>query len=112
MVACTATGVEYLTLHGNQIVKQIIEIVKLRIDECEDGSVSQRFCLAILQKMSIQDSVTTQMFESNLAQWVISLLERSLKKQDIHTFCLDFGSALMANIFHNYAVLDRLEKSP
>jgi len=52
------------------------------------------------------------MFESNLTQWVISLLERSLKKQDIHAFCLDFGSALMANILHNYAVLDRLEKSP
>lgn len=52
------------------------------------------------------------MFDSNFALWVIGLLERSLKKTDIHTFCLDFGSALLANILHNYSVLDKLDKNP
>lgn len=51
---------------------------------------------------------------------MIGLLERgaqALRKDgknfgpEIHTFCLDFGSALLANIFHNYAVLEKLEKS-
>ncbi len=48
VVACTPAGVEYLTLHGTAVVKQVVEIIKLKLDECEDGSVTQRFCLAIL----------------------------------------------------------------
>ena len=52
------------------------------------------------------------MFEINCAQWTLGLLERSLKNKEIHSFCLDFGSALLANLFHNYSVLDKLEKTP
>lgn len=82
-------------------MKQIIEIIKLKTDECEDGTVAQRFCLAILQKMSIKDAVTLLLFDSNFAQWILALLDRS-RKSEIHSFCLDFASALLANIFHNY----------
>lgn len=67
VVACTPAGVEYLTLHGTAVVKQVVEIIKLKLDECEDGSVTQRFCLAILQKMSIKDKVTTLLFDSNFS---------------------------------------------
>jgi hypothetical protein len=67
VVACTPAGVDYLTLHGTAVVKQVVEIIKLKLDECEDGSVTQRFCLAILQKMSIKDKVTQLLFESNFS---------------------------------------------
>lgn len=40
VVACTPAGVEYLTLHGTAVVKQVVEIIKLKLDECEDGSVT------------------------------------------------------------------------
>lgn len=88
-----------------------MEILRLKLDECEDGSVAQRFCLAVLQKMSVKEQCTAQMFEANFAQWLLGLLERSCKKE-IHNFCLDFGSALLANIFHSHQTLDRLEKNP
>lgn len=67
VVACTPAGVDYLTLHGTAVVKQVVEIIKLKLDECEDGNVTQRFCLAILQKMSIKDKVTQLLFESNFS---------------------------------------------
>ena len=111
VVACTQQGVDYLTLFGNAVVRQIMDIVKLKLDECEDGTVAQRFCLAVLQKMSVKEQCTNQMFDANFAQWILSLIERSCKKE-VHSFCLDFGSALLANIFHSAAVLEKLEKNP
>jgi hypothetical protein len=62
--------------------------------------------------MSFKDTVSLQLFDLSCAQWMTGLLERSLKNKDIHSFCLDFGSALLANLFHNYQVLDKLEKTP
>lgn len=50
------------------------------------------------------------MFDANLAHWILGLIERSTKKE-IHSFCLDFGSAIVANMFHNYQVLEKLEKN-
>jgi len=40
VVACTPSGVDYLTLHGNAVVKKVMDIIKLKLDECEDGSVA------------------------------------------------------------------------
>lgn len=40
VVACTPAGVDYLTLHGNAVVKKVMDIIKLKLDECEDGSVA------------------------------------------------------------------------
>jgi hypothetical protein len=40
VVACTSQGVDYLTLHGNAVVRQVIDILKLKHDNCTDGSVS------------------------------------------------------------------------
>lgn len=48
VVACTTGGVDYLTEFGNQVVKQVVDIIKHKTDDCTDGSVTQRFCLAIL----------------------------------------------------------------
>lgn len=61
--------------------------------------------------MSVKDQCTIQMFDANFAQWILSLIDRSTKKE-IHSFCLDFGSALLANIFHSHSVLEKLEKNP
>jgi len=62
VVSCTPSGVDYLTAQGTQVVWMVMEIIRMKLDECDDGSVTQRFCLAIMQKMSIKESVTTQMF--------------------------------------------------
>ena len=94
----------------------------MRHDDCKDGSVTQRFCLAILQKMSIKEEVVEKLHQVDFEHWLIKLLEKSTKKGKsipsettsaheniyggIHVFCLDFGSALLASIFHSHAVLD------
>ncbi len=62
--------------------------------------------------MSCKEEVTYQLFEYNFVPWLLGLIERSTKNSDVHIFCVDFGSALLANIFNNSSVLERLEKSP
>ena len=52
VIASTVKGVEYLTQIDLAVPSKVIEILK----EQEDGSVTQRFCIAILQKMSVKES--------------------------------------------------------
>jgi len=66
----------------------------------DDGTVIQRFCIAILQKMSVKEESIPVYMKSGLIDWIIKLLLRS-KSNDIHVFCLDFASALLANILHS-----------
>ena len=114
VIATTQQGVDYFSQYGLHIVKKVIEIVKTKQDDCTDGSVTQRFCLAILQKMSTKDEICVCLYEEGFLQWVCGLIERSIKtstKAPIHSFCLDFGSALLANCLHSYLVLEKLEKN-
>lgn len=101
-----------------QVLERVIAILR----EQEDGSVTQRFQIAILQKMSAQnttqldegvtESVIELMVKKQMMQWCLDLLQRA-KKPDlatvgtlqermssIHPFCLDFASALLANLLH------------
>ena len=48
IVASTQHGVDYLTQYGLHVSKKVAEIIKTKLDDCTDGSVTQRFCLAIL----------------------------------------------------------------
>jgi len=105
-----------------KILGKILEIIT-KHDECVDGSVPQRFCLAILQKMSIKEEVVEYLFKESFLDWLLTLLEKATSKKStltaprggtstlnqtdsspngIHVFCLDFASALLANIFHSY----------
>ena len=57
VIASTIKGVEYLIQTDLLIVEKVVEILK----EQEDGSVTQRFCIAILQKMSVKEN-TIELF--------------------------------------------------
>ena len=59
----------------------------------------QRFCLALLQKCSVKDTVIPTLLEHDMVNWLMTLIKRSLKEKT-HHFSLDFGSALLANIIH------------
>lgn len=50
------------------------------------------------------------MIENDLIFWVIKLLKLSLKEK-IHIFCLDFSSALLANIIHSPQTISFLENN-
>lgn len=72
--------------------------------------MGQRFCVAILQKMSIKENLVDQLLKNKLIEWIVKLLERSTVAE-IHVFSLDFASALLANILHASATADFLEKN-
>lgn len=76
----------------------------------ENGTVIQRFCIAILQKMSVKESTISVYMKYGLIDWIIKLLQMS-RISDIHIFCLDFSSALLANILHSNITLDFLESN-
>ena len=78
--------------------------------EQKDGSVGQRFCISILQKMSIKEDLVNVFIKNKIIEWIIKLLERSTLSA-IHSFSLDFASALLANILHANETLDYLEKN-
>ena len=106
IISATYKGVEYLMSNGPSIVEKIIEIMK----GVEDGQVIQRFCIAILQKMSVKEDTIPIYMKFGLIDWIIKLLQRS-RVNDIHIFCLDFASALLANILHSNITLEYLENN-
>jgi hypothetical protein len=74
VIVSTLRGIEYITYGDNDIVIQkIIKILK----EQENGNVTQRFCLAILQKCSVKDSLIPVYIEN------------------------DFATAMLANMIHS-----------
>jgi hypothetical protein len=74
----------------------------------DNGAVTQRFCLAILQKLSLKDEVTPELIEKDMIYWTINLLDKS-NIQKIHVFCIDFASALLANMINTDSTITMLE---
>lgn len=60
--------------------------------------------------MSIKEDLVEVLMKNKMSEWIVKLIERSTSKE-IHTFSLDFGSALLANILHANSTLDFLEKN-
>jgi hypothetical protein len=73
--------------------------------------VIQRFCLALLQKCSVKETVIPTFLEHDMIKWLMNLINRSLTDK-IHHFSLDFGSALLANIIHAPSTLTALSADP
>ena len=113
-------GIQYIVSQGDQIIKKVIQIMK----GTEDGQVLQRFAIAILQKMSVKQFVNNDNNKNeeiknlnntiikiynkyNIIDWLIKLFQRS-KNNNIHEFCMDFGSALLANILGYSETIDFL----
>ena len=68
------------------------------------GSAHQRFALGILQKVSLRsEAVSNQLIDSGMIQWICQeLLQVHLLKKDyVHPYCLDFGSAILANLVNS-----------
>jgi len=73
--------------------------------------VTQRFCIAIIQKCSYKESVVPIFVKHDLIYWIINLLNKSLTKS-INLFCLDFASATLANIIHCPSTIQSLQNNP
>ena len=101
MLASTGKGVAYvLSPRADSTVQALVEIMS----EEESGSVTQRFAIGALQKIvALDDAVSSALIDSGVVGWLkTSLLERALLHGEfMHTFCLDFGSALLANLLNS-----------
>ena len=106
IISSIRKGVEYINLNNNKILEKIIAIIK----GTEDGQVIQRFCIAILQKNSIKENNIKIYLKNGLIDWLIKLLQRS-KEHEVHLFCLDYSSALIANMLQSNYILDFLGKN-
>lgn len=98
VIVSTLRGIEYLTAGGSDttVLDKIIKILK----EQDNGSVTQRFCLAILQKCSVKETMMKAYWENELIHWVLLLVKKSLNTK-VHVFCLDFATAMLANVVHS-----------
>ena len=101
IVASTLKGVEYLLTNDQIIIMSLIEILK-QMKPTEDGSVNQRFLIAILQKISIKSDSIPILVDLKLIQYILDLVSRAMTKEIDGglTFALDFSTALLANILH------------
>ncbi len=100
VIVSTLKGVEYIVSNSSIIVEYVLELLQQQAD----GTVNQRFCIAILQKVSIKEETITVFLNYekrgfDVIDWVLKLVERSTKKE-IHIFALDFATAFLANILH------------
>ena len=108
-------GVAYLTRNVEDMTayEKIIDLLK----DQDDGSVTQRFCIAALQKTAFiaTKNGTTKILEAfnnkGLIEWVSKFIERSRMRQDVSPFCIEFSSALLANLFTTQVGLDYLQKN-
>jgi hypothetical protein len=97
ILASTIRGIEYITYNGNDAVLQ--RVIRI-LDEQDNGSVTQRFCLAILQKCSVKESLMGTYLDNDLIVWVLKLIKISFAVK-VHMFCLDFATAMLANMLHS-----------
>ena len=106
IIASTYDGVNYLLTNNFDILIKIIEIMK----GTDDGQVLQRFCIAILNKISIKKESIELYLKYGIIDWIVKLLQRS-RINSINSFCIDFSSALLANILRSEITLSFLENN-
>lgn len=107
VIVSTLKGVEYITLNDKVVIIRVIQI----LNEQDDSHINQRFCIAILQKISIKEDTIPVFVDHQMIEWILNLIERS-KTQTVHIFSLDFASALLANILHAASTCNYLDKNP
>ena len=78
MIVSTLKGVEYMIINGKEILVRIIQLMKELADSQKTSSVSinvnLRFCVAILQKISIKSSLIPIFIENDVIEFVINKL--------------------------------------
>ena len=120
IIVSKSEGIEYIVSQGEEIVKKVIQIMK----GTEDGQVLQRFAIAILQKMSVKlfdsndldkneeikkiNNMIIKIYNKyNVIDYLIKLFQRN-KTKKVHPFCMNYGSALLANILGYKETIDFL----
>lgn len=95
--------------------ERLIDVLK----DQDDGSVTQRFCLAALQKSSYictrngQVRVIECLLRKGIVEWLAKFFERArMRSIDLNAFCLEFAGALLSNMLGHPIVQEHLAKTP
>jgi hypothetical protein len=97
-----------LRVNSQGLILALLEILTNEVP----GSVGQRFTLGCLQKISVwNESNSAVLIDRGIINWVLEeILERSIiHKEYMHAYCIDFGSALIANLIASHYGLVYLE---
>ena len=68
--------------------------------EQEVGSVIERFCVAFLQKCSLNEELIHVYQELGIVNWVVEILQRAMRGESQHSFTLEFAAAMLENIIN------------
>lgn len=93
MIASTKNGADYICKSQDLPTR----IVKL-IGDLEDGSVNQRFCVALFQKLSYLEKAVDVYFDSKMVVWILNFLENADPKT-LHSFVAIYLVSSLYNIF-------------
>lgn len=115
VIVSTLKGVEYMIINGKDILIKLIilmtELAESQKNQSLATNVNLRFCVAILQKMSIKSALIPVFIEHNVIEFIIHKLEVHYSSNspppgsrvftgEQHIFFLDFSTAMLANILH------------
>lgn len=95
-----------------QSPQPVINALFESITQDPPGSVNQRFALGSLQKISIWNEASSSLLvDSGLILWLVKeILEKPiLHGEYMHPYCLDFASALIANLVSSHYGMVYLE---
>ncbi|OMJ93899.1 hypothetical protein SteCoe_3096 [Stentor coeruleus] len=73
----------------------ITTLLMKQLEAQERNSITQRFIISALSKLSLEDPVVECMINSQFHSWILS----NLMKHDLHEFIQSFASAILVNIF-------------
>ena len=109
ILSSTSEGVEYLCKADTSIFEKLVDVLK----DQDDGSVTQRFCLAALQKASANEGRVqeTLIGKKGIVEWLSKFLERSRMRSDVNPFCYEFACALLANLLSTHVAVAYLSKN-
>lgn len=98
ILASTSRGVAYLLKKNRD---QVVSALIASAQESTESSLSQRFAVSVLQKLTVfDDNVCRELLDSGFGLWVMRefLVKGVLDRKYVHSFLLDYGSSLLANL--------------
>jgi len=107
IIASAHDGTKYLLSQDENLVAYLCEIVKHE----ERGSVTQRFAVGCLQKISSWKFAAGEFIGQNMVQWLVQFLEELVKDKDSNSFLLTYCAALVTNILGQKQVQQFLEQN-
>ena len=105
MVSSTIEGANYL-FKSEKFPAELSKLVK----RLEHNSVSQRFCISVLQKLSYLEKPCTVYHRQDMIEWALEYFEKS-KKKPIHSFNSIYLMSMLYNVLSSEVIILEMGKN-